>query len=62
MKIGYFTIPYKSQVDFIDWSWIYQLEVIERKNFFVHAKAPNPLLVKMDGKTGQAVIFKGKNT
>jgi len=62
MKIGYFTIPYKSRADFIDWQWLSQLEVIEQKNFFVHAKAPNPLLVKMDGKTGQAVIFKGKNT
>ncbi len=62
MQIGYFSIPYKSQIDFIDWNWINQLKIIEKRNFFTHVRTPHPLTIKMDGKHGIAVIYKGKDT
>jgi hypothetical protein len=58
MNVGYFTIPYVSQTDFVDWNWLLDQEEIERGNYFVHLAFKKPLIVRMDGKTGLAVIHK----
>lgn len=58
MNVGYFTIPYVSQTDFVDWNWLLDQEEIERGNYFVHLEFKKPLIVRMDGKTGLAVIHK----
>ncbi len=58
MNVGYFTIPYISNTDFVDWEWLLEQQPKTRGNFFVHLEFENPLIVKMDGKTGLAVISK----
>ncbi|MDD2331379.1 MAG: PEP/pyruvate-binding domain-containing protein [Candidatus Cloacimonetes bacterium] len=58
MNVGYFTIPYVSQTDFVDWEWLLNQPVTERGDFFVHLEFDHNLVVRMDGKTGLAVIHK----
>lgn len=58
MQVGYFSIPYGSQSDFIDWKWLFKQEVIERTKYIVHIRVNEPLIVKMDGKKGLAIIEK----
>lgn len=58
MNVGYFTIPYVSRTDFVDMDWLLAQPIKERGDFFVHLEFPHPLVVRMDGKTGLAVIHK----
>ncbi|PKN73161.1 MAG: hypothetical protein CVU50_03940 [Candidatus Cloacimonetes bacterium HGW-Cloacimonetes-3] len=58
MNVGYFTIPYVSETDFVDMDWLLAQPIKERGDFFVHLEFPRPLVVRMDGKTGLAVIHK----
>ncbi len=58
MNVGYFTIPYVSQTDFVDWEWLLSQEINSRGEYFVHLSFDHPLVVRMDGKTGLAVIYK----
>jgi hypothetical protein len=38
--------------------WLLEQEIMERGEFFVHLEFEKPLVVRMDGKTGLAVIHK----
>jgi len=58
MNVGYFTIPFVSQTDFVDMEWLLSQPIKERGDFFVHLEFSHPLVVRMDGKTGLAVIHK----
>lgn len=58
MNVGYFTIPFVSSTDFVDLEWLLQQQEAERGEFFVHLQFDHPLIVRMDGKTGLAVIHK----
>ncbi|HRX76590.1 MAG TPA: hypothetical protein P5342_03965, partial [Candidatus Cloacimonadota bacterium] len=58
MNVGYFTIPYASKTDYVDLEWLMSQEVKQRGEYFVHVEFDHPLLVRMDGKTGLAVIHK----
>ncbi|NLN34437.1 MAG: hypothetical protein GX157_00300 [Candidatus Cloacimonetes bacterium] len=58
MNVGYFNIPYLSATDFVDINWLKAQQSKERGEFFVHLEFDDPLLIKMDGKTGLAVIEK----
>ncbi len=58
MNVGYFTIPFVSSTDFVDVDWLYQQPEVERGSYFVHLEFDHPLVVRMDGKTGMAVIHK----
>ena len=58
MNVGYFTIPFVSRTDFVDMEWLLAQPVKERGEFFVHLEFKHPLVVRMDGKTGLAVIHK----
>lgn len=58
MNVGYFTIPFVSQTDFVDMDWLLSQPIKERGEFFVHLEFSHPLVVRMDGKTGLAVIHK----
>jgi len=61
MNVGYFTIPYISQTDFVDWEWLLSRNICNRGEFFVHLSFEAPLMVRMDGKTGLALIYKAHN-
>jgi CheY-like chemotaxis protein len=58
MNVGYFTIPFVSSTDFVDLDWLLSRPVVERGDYFVHLQFDHPLTVRMDGKTGVAVIHK----
>lgn len=58
MNVGYFTIPFISQTDFVDWEWLLSQQIFKRGDYFVHLSFEKPLMVRMDGKTGLAVIYK----
>ncbi|MDI3503908.1 MAG: hypothetical protein PWP64_844 [Candidatus Cloacimonadota bacterium] len=58
MNVGYFTIPYVSQTDFVDLDWLLNQPHCEKGEYFVHIEFDHPLVVKMDGRTGTAVIHK----
>lgn len=58
MNVGYFTIPFVSSTDFVDLDWLLSQPVAERGDYFVHIEFDHPLIVRMDGKTGVAVIGK----
>jgi len=57
-KIGYFSIPFNSGNDFINWEWIHRQTVVKRSEFFVHANVSKPMKIMMDGKSGRAIIIK----
>lgn len=58
MNIGYFTVPFRSNTDFIDWGWLKSLPAVETTNYFVHVRLPQPLTIIMDGKKGISLIKK----
>ena len=58
MKIGYFTVPFKSVSSFIDTKWLNDHDVVEEGKYFRHIRLEKPLTIRMDGKTGIAVIEK----
>jgi len=58
MNVGYFTIPFFSPTDYVDMEWLLAQPIKERGDFFVHLEFDHPLIVRMDGKTGLAVIHK----
>lgn len=57
MNVGYMSIPTTNSEQFIDWEKINGLEVVRRTQFFVHARSPQPLIVKMDGKNRISLII-----
>ena len=61
MQIGYFTIPYNSNRDFINWAWLRCQPFVERTDYLVHVRCEKPLLIKMDGKHGIAAISINRN-
>jgi len=58
MKIGYFNIPYFSKSDFLDWDWLHAQPVQNQGDYFTHVHLKHPVEVRMDGKTGRALICK----
>lgn len=59
MNVGYFTVPYKSKTDFIDWEWIKaQKEADTKMKYLKHYTFNKPSIVLMDGRKDTAVIYK----
>jgi len=58
MDVGYFSISHHSEVDFLDWNWLKLQKIIEKTDFFFHVQVDHPLVIKMDGYKGLAVIYK----
>lgn len=58
MDVGYFSIPHISDTDSLDWDWLKQQKVIEKTDYFLHIRIDHPLVVKMDGRKGLAIIYK----
>ena len=58
MNVGYFTIPFVSATDYVDMEWLLAQPVTDRGDYFAHVEFDHPLIVRMDGKTGLAVIEK----
>jgi hypothetical protein len=56
MNVGYFSINQESQEGTIIWEKLKKQKVIEKGKFFRHIRFEQPLLIRMDGKKGMAVI------
>ncbi len=61
MNIGYFSVRQDSGHGFIDWEWLRNLPVLERREFFVHSRLETPLGVVMDGRKAIFVVYKNLN-
>ncbi|KQC13662.1 MAG: hypothetical protein APR63_07900 [Desulfuromonas sp. SDB] len=59
LNIGYLTIPYNQEKDFINWDIIKQLPEVERKNYCAHLEVPQGMTILMDGKKGLAAAYLG---
>jgi hypothetical protein len=56
MNVGYFSINHGTNNGKINWDKLLQQKVIEKGKFFSHIRFDKPVLVRMDGKKGLAVI------
>ncbi len=61
MNVGYFSINQGVHSGTIDWEKLKQQEIIETGRFFRHVRFDKPLLIRMDGKKGIAVISMSTN-
>lgn len=58
--IGYINIPYNAKDSFIDWKWLTKQKTIDELKFLKHVRLFAPLTIKLDGRSGQALIMKPK--
>ncbi len=56
MNVGYFSVPYKSEKNIINYDLLDQQEVINETTYFKHLRFKDPLQIKMDGKKRIALI------
>ncbi|MCF7833590.1 MAG: PEP/pyruvate-binding domain-containing protein, partial [Candidatus Marinimicrobia bacterium] len=63
MNIGYFSVPYQSEgEDYINWDLLKSMKKTGKWKYFRHIHNSKPFNVKMDGKTGEAIIYIGKKS
>jgi len=58
--IGYINIPFDSEDCLIDWKWLKNQEVKKELKFVKHVRLSAPLTIKIDGRSGRAMILKSK--
>jgi hypothetical protein len=58
MNVGYFTIPHSSKTDFINWEWLKNQTIVNKTDYFVHISSCYPLEIRIDGRTGRALIMR----
>ena len=58
LRIGYFTIENKLYKKNIDWEWIYKQEHIHTSKSLNVIKLQKPLLIELNGITGEGIILK----
>jgi CheY-like chemotaxis protein len=56
--IGYINVKLNKKESFLDWSWLKRQKAKQKLNYVRHITLPKPLLIKLDGINGRAVIFK----
>jgi CheY-like chemotaxis protein len=44
--------------EFVDWAWLKEQPVVDRTGHFVHVRAAEPLVVRMDGRKSTSIICK----
>ncbi len=57
-QIGYFTVNPDAGEGFVDWPWLAAQPAIEEHGCVRHLQFQSPLVVLMNGKTSEGVIFK----
>ena len=58
--IGYINVPFNSKINFIDWKWIENKKPIKNMKYVKHIRLSSPLIIKLDGRSGSALIEKPK--
>ncbi len=56
--IGYLTVHPSLHEGFIDWDWLASQAAVEETRFLRHVRLPEPLDVRLNGRTRQGVILK----
>ena len=56
MNVGYFSVSQDSDQDLISWESIRAQQLIDKGEFLRHIRFEKPLIIRMDGKKGMAVI------
>ena len=59
--IGYINIPLDSEDCSIDWKWLKEQKIKKELDFVKHVHLPAPLTIKLDGRSGRALIMKPKS-
>jgi len=57
-QVGYFTVNPDAGEGFVDWQWLASTPAVEEDGCVRHLRFDNPLIVVMNGKTSQGLIFK----
>ncbi|MCK5686105.1 pyruvate, phosphate dikinase, partial [bacterium] len=56
MDVGYFSVPYNSKTNFINWNWLKQQKIEYQGKYFTHIRLEKNLTVKMDGTKSISLI------
>lgn len=56
MNVGYFSIPYENQRNFIRWDILDKQELVKQTGFFRHIRFEKPVNVRMDGRKRISLI------
>jgi CheY-like chemotaxis protein len=57
-RVGYFTVNPDAGEGFVDWSWLAEQPALRETSCVRHLRFDQPVVVKMNGKTGEGVILK----
>ena len=61
MNVGYFSVNQESPSCKINWDKIRNQALVDKRKYFRHVQFNDPLLIRMDGRKGIAVISTNKN-
>jgi hypothetical protein len=61
-QIGYFTVNAEAGEGYIDWDWLAAQPAAGEQGFVRHLRLEEPLVVKMNGRKTQGLIYKPKRT
>jgi len=58
--IGYINMPFDSEDCSIDWKWLKEQKIEKELKFVKHVHLSAPLTIKIDGRSGRAMVLKSK--
>ncbi len=58
MNVAYFTVSHSSEKDKIAWDWLLSIQPRQKRKYTKHLRLTKPVCVKIDGRTGNAIIIK----
>jgi len=56
MNVGYFSVSEETYGGVVNWEKLSKEKLVEKGKFFRHVRFNTPLLIRMDGRKGMAVI------
>ncbi|UCF50318.1 MAG: hypothetical protein JSU91_02220, partial [Thermoplasmatales archaeon] len=56
--VGYINISLKKDDSWLDWDWLNEQKADQQLSYIKHLKLKKPLLIKLDGRNGRAIILK----
>ena len=56
--VGYINIDLNKKNSWLNWNWLNKQKADQELNFIRHIKLKKPLLIKLDGRNGRAIILK----
>ena len=58
--IGYINTSLNLKDSYVDWSWLKEQKSRRHLNYVKHIRLEKPIIVKLDGKNGRALVIKPK--